>query len=617
MSEKISLNRGRFMHNVISGEKLEETLTRVIDNAVEILKDYCGPHSGFVTLFDRTDRGKKNAKFTKDGINIMRGMQYANPLDDHVQSLLQYIGIGLEKAAGDGTTSAMIICATVVKKLRQCLYEELEGRVSHQEFSAAYDKMVEKIESELGRLVIVPQETDADFIRTVAYHQALTSSHGNEDLAQLVSTLLAGLPRRAWEHMVYRMEPIETDTKYRIEIDDASYSCKGTLSDGRMFNSDLGNTVEHEQATIVVPPYELISSSPYFDQVKAQLVEMTPDSDPLVLLLQEPDKVVWREIDRLYNEKRNIGCKIVINFFTKPIAARCTDPNCIYAICGIDAVNTEPELLVLPKIRYRFEHDTIKLFDLVTYTEEGYHPDSEVPSSPVNRLLYIIDANITHISSDPNQMQAQYITNRLKELRNTIEFASIGNVVIGGQIYEQQAAKDVLEDVLAASREAILSGVLLGGYRSLGQAIKNLMAEDGFNDSKGYEQPIAQALYEAILVVNQSVLRGCVDEDIEKFDTSVDVVSGMQFEFCDTALRQTDWPVIVQSMTSYMELLKRFGDIVPKLVCMTRMILPDAIDDVEEEKESGDIRIPTNLLTLDSVIALLESLRKKKAGRLD
>ncbi len=102
---------------------------------------------------------------------------------------------------------------------------------------------------------ITPQERDKDLIRGIAYHQAMTSSHGDEELAIMVADLLSSVPTKSWDHQTYRVESVETVDRFKVEYDEASFTTTdANLVDNRMFNNAFGNSVEYDTATLVVFP---------------------------------------------------------------------------------------------------------------------------------------------------------------------------------------------------------------------------------------------------------------------------------------------------------------------------------------------------------------------------
>jgi hypothetical protein len=594
MQGRFSAKEERYRNNVLSGELLEQSLQRIINDVVAILQDYCGPNSGYIALFSTALDGRKVTKFTRDGINTLRAIEYVNPIDSYVVSLLQYIGAGLERRAGDGTTSSMILSAKLIQQMR-ANFTGVPHQLPYYKLQAAYQQYCELIITALAEYTIKPEETDHELIYGIAYHQALTSSHGDAELAKIVATLLSSLPRRAWSHMIYRQEAIETNERYRVELNDATYSCTCNLMDGRMCNTPLGNAVMYDSAVLIVPPYELNSNSVLTQMIMEKLEALTVDDPPTVCMFLRPANDVASALYQLYARKRAEGIKLVIVWLPDGVAARCNDVNAIYAIHGIDSINSEQPPLMLEGIKVHVEHDTIKLYNFGGYDETGIHIGASNPEHAVCRFLEVLNANIRNLEVDKTRINNASNAEKLKAMRNNIEFKCLGNIVIGGQIYESTAAKDVLEDVLSATREAITSGVLLGGFRSLQLASVELSIrlnrqQAGSRSQTEQERMVGviASMFAGVINKFNQAMMGDLDAvpALSSIQTSVDVVTGAVIPFTRENLMKINHPMITQSFSAYTEFLKRFGDICPKIVCMTRMIVPNAINDLEPVDES-------------------------------
>lgn len=580
---KFNASEVRYLNNVISGDDLNKILKRILTDANDILLDYCGPNSGHMAIFNTTHDARKMTKFTRDGINILRAIEYANPIDSYVMSMLQYIGAGLERRAGDGTTSAMLLSVNIINRLRElCIGKDDSVVIPYHKLQKEYVDFSAWMLKKLKQASIVPKDGETELIRGIAYHQALTSSHGDVELANIVSELLASLPRRAWSHMIYRQEAIETDTRYRLEINTATYSCTGNLMDGRMNNAPLGNSMIHENAKVIIPPHELHSNSHLTIELVAMLEALDANSEPTVCLLLRPSNDVASTLYQLYARKRDENVKLAIVWLPDGIASRCNDVNAIYSIKNIDIINQSFEsLLILENVTVKFEHDQLKLYGFGEYDAEGILKGSLEEKNAACRYLKILNMNIENFEAQKTQIGNADKANRLRTMRNNIEFKCLGNIVIGGQIYEATAAKDVLEDVLSATREAISSGVLLGGFRSISVIINDIDVELAKETLlKNMLAVFLLAIFDLnSAMINKSEYQQLVERIHD--NTSLDIVSGAIVPFNTEGLTQREAPVITQSFSAYSEFLKRFGDLCPKIVCMTRMIVPDAINDLE------------------------------------
>lgn len=632
MSEQFSLDRARYMNNVLKGNQLNETIDRILNDLLTTLEQYCGPNRGMAALFSTTVDGRKVAKFTKDGVNIIKNIQYANPVDQHIHTLFEYVGKGLENKAGDGTTSAMMLTAYVVREMRRLSKEQ---SYVYQELVTAFNQFYEQMVDALSKIAILPKDGDTELINAIAYHQAMTSSHGNVKLSKLVAELLSGLPKRAWECLIYHEEMVETDTTYKLLVDDSSYSFMSNVMDGRMYNSETGNRIEHERCTLLVAPHELTTESACLHDLTTRIEKHKKEDDPLLIILAQPSGMAYNTIHQLYAKKRGEGCEQTVMFVKDLISSNVNDLTAIYAICGVNSTLGEStEMLEKGGIRYQYRNGRSYLYGLVEYGPDKIHPDAYNTSTPVGSLLRNCKAYLEMYENDQTDRNASYIVKRIRAIQNSVEFSGIGTVVIGGPLYEQQAARDVLEDVLSACRESVTRGVLLGGYRSLAKVLDTNFYEDGnpvfltptqiqemtqkyFKDSTLVNNNILKfskrSTEQVELCYNQVLKEGIIvpqlvnvvanallfldaaicnqEEYVEceyMGETSFDVLSGQTCVFNEDNLKNLDNRMILQSLTSYTEWLKRLADIGPKLIGMDSAILPNAFHETKHKiQKSG------------------------------
>lgn len=570
MNKTFSTKKARMCSNVLKGDEYDKALVDVCTDAVDILKEHCGPKSGFATLFDETSDKRRVAKFTTDGINIIRHLDYANPIDNYMLSLIEYVGRGLEDSSGDGTTSSMILCVEMLQNLRPTVRKM---GIHYTELCRLYERFSTAMIEILEEKAVIP--TSEEEIYAVAYHQAKTSSHGDVKLARLVAELVSKLPKRATEHMVYRMEPVETNKTYRIEIDESDYSMKCSLTDNRMFNNALSNGVNHADCKLVVPQYELVDNNPEVPELLAVIEGQTSGMKPLVILMTEPPSHIWRQIDSAYNKVRNQGAIVTMCIMRQGVWPQCEDSTAIFALKGIDAVHQEHRLLICDQVKFEFTHDTAKIYNLVSYDHTGTNPDLMLKGSALYAFVDRVNAAIKYAEADPNSSKTTI--NRLKEIRNSVEFASTAQVVIGGMIYEQQSAKDILEDVLKAARESITDGCLQGGFRSMAIAVDSFVNPNDHSVSAERHRMFPKAFLKAILDLNEAIFGN--REQVEDMLDCVDVTSNVHTRFSEETVFDKNRSLVLQPLSSYVSLLNRFGDIIPKMICANKAIIPGMVDE--------------------------------------
>lgn len=550
--------------------ELNSALSRVFGDARDLLYAFSGPESGFASVLTNTQDGRTDVKFTRDGINILSAVEYANPIDQHLLSTLQYIGRGMEKAAGDGTTSSMIVMTKFVELLRDNKSESLNP-ISYREFNDLYNVLETEIINELDAIAIKPDTNDKELLSIVSFNQAMTSSHGNVELSNIVSDLVTSLPIKALDSLTYRREYVETDDIYKVEINDADFYTECGPMDQRMYNTTIGSGIEFDSATIMVPDDNLIEGSESMVKILTRIGEMTKENGPLVLLIPPVSNNVGRILQEAYTNARKEGLELVILYMHINEANRCTPLNAIFAMRGLDNMAAPQGCMLIENVRVKYEHDMIHLYGIVEYGDDKIHPGITDPSSAISKFLFVLDDTIEMYRVSHN-VNSKHSVMRLNEIRNMVEFSGVGRIVIGGPLYESSAAQDIIEDVLVAARESVVSGCVLGGYRSLHKALSNI-------ENKSF---LAKILMECIEEYNDKLLGWCFENtSIKDYNLSLDLDTKTEVEFTKHSLLD-EQPMILQSVTSYVEFLKRMGDIVPKLVYMTRLVIPNAINDIKE-----------------------------------
>ncbi len=205
----------------------------------------------------------------------------------------------------------------------------------------------------------------------------------------------------------------------------------------------------------------------------------------------------------------------------------------------------------------------------------------DTEDSALHRYLSMLDENVDNIRRTSSDARDRITLRTLRQLRNSITYERIGSIVVGGSVYESQQSKEVIEDVLIACRESLRFGVMNGGYRGLWNAI----IATHYNTVVKQESPeiITQILncFEAALSAFSEKLLGESDTNWRYANYCCDLVNETSVEFTAENLLLTDFRMPVQSMTSCEEFLKRFSDVVPKILYTTRVFIPNVVNEKE------------------------------------
>ena len=156
-----------------------ETLGIISDS----LSKSFGPMGSTTAIVKNIDKNgvNINIEYTKDGHSIVKAIQFLNPIERSVQDMLTELTRYIVKEVGDGTTSAIILCA----KVFSTLYDKELGFYKGK--SAAYIiKDLKTIISKISKRILEKaKKCTIDDI----YNIALISTNGNEEIAGTIKAI--------------------------------------------------------------------------------------------------------------------------------------------------------------------------------------------------------------------------------------------------------------------------------------------------------------------------------------------------------------------------------------------------------------------------------------------
>lgn len=585
MSEKFNTESCRGNTNMLLGEKFNTAILAICEDISTVLTQYCGPYSGFATLFSQNEVGKLQAKFTKDGINILQSLEYANPIDNHILSMLKTIGKGMEMIAGDGTTSAVLLCIFMMQRFRERL-----GNTTYRSFMDGFVEMTGLLEEALSNEMVLAKNKHKDQIYNLAWQQAMTSSHGDRELSGIIAELYSTIPERAWDTMVYRMEARETNQRIRLEYDESSYRCQAHACNPEfMNNNSMGTSADHT-GTLIVPPTELADGSLIYEALLSKIHNLKPGDPSLTIVMGQPDGHVYKELDGLVRAKYRENCSLNVYFLPdKSIHSHLTDLEAIYVCAGMQRQECYLSGTWLERENVRTvwnQPEKLYIYNISEYDTFGYHTGLDNPFSPISRFFATVEQIKAQLESElsPTRYTQDHLRT-LADLRNKMEFSKTGTIVIGGNVYEQVALQDVIEDVLKAVSITLREGVLLGGFRSFIQAVDTLQESPTLTPITTL---ILQILKESVMELNTILVKSanweCSDPHLHDGRYNLNVIEQTLREFtCDNVMNtlNEDDPFVLQSYVSYKEFLKRFGDVIPRIIFSTGMCVPNAVNNAQ------------------------------------
>lgn len=566
------------VNNITDKNIVLEKMLATLEELVTILKTHCGPLGKYATIIDPASPMAEPI-FTKDGINIVRSIKFTDRIKEFTRDSLQYIGGRVESSAGDGTTSAMIICATMLKVLLEeiskskhicssteytVLYDKIKTMIT-QAYDKNYKPIVDSIKGE-------PTESDLKAIRNIAYWQAYTSSHGDVELSKAISDLFVNTPIESWDNLSLESSRYETKFRYGIEVDDSQYS----LINCRPFpvtqlRSELGLACNRDNTRTIIsdlaPCLAIVDTAPLIKKIE----DAIKSGEELTVICPDEFKDVptIHHFDDLFKAYPNHN---VIFFFVN-----CRDRlNDIVGarILGIPGLNEDGE----HTLSYKFKASTLRIMDgLYPKTDKTMYPYTDI--TEYKELLDSVKEVIKGLKDNPAQQHTTGLLKHVHKFLMKITVIKRHSLLLGGASYDNITAVDVAIDALSATKQSLTKGFVLGGNKSLYKTCLEL-SKDMQESEPEYYSWFIRAVFKAIIVSIETVYSCIYANSPNKvkavdFDHSENVLDREQRKekfdeniiYLDTLV-----PIIIQPKTMDLELISRFGEVALKFLSIDKII---------------------------------------------
>lgn len=481
------LNANRGISNVIESKVINTDLQRVAGNLFDILLHHYGPYSGFAAVDD--NQPLNETTFTKDGIGIIRSVEYASPQEEWVRKTIAYIGSRMENTVGDGTTSAMMFTCAMLKHASEHI-DEIRP-MSYTKFRRVFDELVKRIERRIKQAYTYSafkdpekKEVDKDAVYAIVANQVYTSSHGDYALAKALADLYKNTPPELWERMTYERCRYETDKTYEITKTGGQYEMRADVMASSMLNKDLCTWYEKDHVTLVVLNDALCYDSPDWEGIMQLIDECPPSKSVAIVCHTIMDTNSYQLINEKINKCNKAGRPFAV-FTTKPENPKINDFVALQAIVGVDVTKYgNGEALQIEDVHLTYKHKKLTFDNIVEVPEEyvGKNERHQVTDGKHSQFTEILEEWERQAKQfdkcgvdDMERGWANYFNRMYVKLR----YNKIYTVTIGGKAYDNVAFKDVLDDAIKAASRALSNGATFSNNRALYLAINDIMGERG------------------------------------------------------------------------------------------------------------------------------------------
>lgn len=477
------INSNIDVKNVIEREDMS-ILAKTFEYIYKFLATHCGPYSRFAVLTSPVNPLAEPI-FTTDGINSIRALEFASPMQTFAKNTIAYIGKRVETAAGDGTTTAMMFAASMLHEIMSKLKRDTTNDYNqpimsetdnipfcYQDFVDAYkyftDEIIKKLESdqeEIKKSIPRPKWT-------IAYMQAYTSSHGNIQLAKTIADLFESMPEEAIPYLCIEKSKYETDEPYSVYADDSQFTIENcTIFPKSALKDEYGVSYKLEATTpLIITRSGLLESAMDSKEVIEEIEKYVNSGEPLcVICNSESDNVT---LNRLASDfATNMEHKVAI--IRVPMESAMNDVGALFKLCHQDTRNT----LYYQSGGFEgiFYGDTFKITKGLL--PEGYDnilmPYMVNPSE--DQKLYDFVKGMDRVIEDMKRKSNTAFSNdeiaaRIK-YRMKLTCTKRTFFMIGGSAYDNAYMVDVAVDTILAVKNTLKYGFTFGGMYSFIKAL--------------------------------------------------------------------------------------------------------------------------------------------------
>lgn len=586
------INANIGMNNIIEQEEILTTMMSTFKELRDILIDHSGPYGNYVVI-NNLHNLLAEPVFTKDGINIIRNIQYASPLEEYCRKMIVYIGSRIESEAGDGTTSAMIMSISAMFHLLERVKNNktLNYRTLLNEYNVFVNKVEGYIDNskftieDLENILADQYYTRQDIISMIAYHQAYTSSHGDIELAKIIAQLFYYTPEEAMNYICFQRDTYETKERVKFEIDTNQFSIEVTPFDNKMLNKELG-TKYIGICDLLVIGEDLLVNSITYNLLKGTIEHYIKIDEPIVIITSS--NMCQHTIDSLQNILKEDKEHRVAIFTHRHYENILNDMLILNLVSGytqaVQMAQDSLNFVVKHRVNCIYSSSTklLSLNGLYENNDNSFiHP--YIQNKVNEHIVYTADhikTLISNISKDtPNRSNREAIL-KLQKLYNKLVLTKRPIIRIGGSAYENTALVDVISDVINAVRTSIRNGFVLGNGIGLLYALNNI---DSFT-----KNIFKEAFIQACISLRKATYKNTEIEDYTDFKSiknniSLDILTNKEFDIFNIK----DWILpqyithnsgfIIQPANIDIEILKRFGEVALKFICSSKIVIPGGI----------------------------------------
>lgn len=175
--------------NVVPEHLLRQAQLRALKVYSDVIECTYGPMGGF-TAYSKTNIDNKSmavSYYSKDGLTNLKNVEVDQPIEALLKDELIDICSNVVKVIGDGTSTAVLLAYQIFKGMLDLNKKGYRKRIIIESFKELIEEMTDKIK-ERGR----------DATLYDIYNIAYTSTNGNSEMANIISSIYKDYGMDAW-----------------------------------------------------------------------------------------------------------------------------------------------------------------------------------------------------------------------------------------------------------------------------------------------------------------------------------------------------------------------------------------------------------------------------------
>lgn len=165
--------------NIVDQKNLRNVQDMTLAKISETLSHTAGPYGSNTIILGDPGTGKPDV-YTKDGHKVLSHIDFFNPLEKSIQTQLVEITEHIVKTVGDGTTSTVMMCASIFHELNEYLNKHQKTPVF--KIVDQFDKCIDDIQK-----IIYSHKRDIEPVDI--YDICMISTNGNAEIATQIADI--------------------------------------------------------------------------------------------------------------------------------------------------------------------------------------------------------------------------------------------------------------------------------------------------------------------------------------------------------------------------------------------------------------------------------------------